>query len=94
MDPLPPWTSQKSVAGLCRPDAGKATFDAHRFKMRLKFGRILNQKPSRFLQEIPEGLFAGGRSGNTPNLTSDALEEKAKSAFDEMFRIVSGDDIS
>ena len=63
-------------------------------KMRLKFGRILNRKPSRFLREIPEGLFAGGRSGNAPDLTGDALEEKAKNAFDEMFRIVGGDDIS
>ncbi|MEE2757262.1 MAG: UvrD-helicase domain-containing protein [Myxococcota bacterium] len=62
-------------------------------KTRLKYGRILNRKPSRFLHEIPKELFDGDRSGKMPELTGDALEKRAQNAFDEMFKIVGGDEI-
>jgi DNA helicase-2/ATP-dependent DNA helicase PcrA len=57
-------------------------------KRRLKFGRTLTRKPSRFLYEIPDELFAGDRSGKVPDLTGEELQQKGLSAFDEMLKLV------
>ncbi len=51
---------------------------------RLRFGKIQRRRPSRFLEEIPDTLFAGGRTGRVPELSIEQREEKAKSAWDEM----------
>ena len=53
-------------------------------QQRLKYGKIERRRPSRFLEEIPPELFAGGRSGKLPSLTVEEKDKKAKSAFDEM----------
>ncbi len=58
---------------------------------RLKFGRISRRRPSRFLDEIPEALFAGGRSGAVPPPSEAERAEKNRSAFDEMFASLARD---
>lgn len=54
-------------------------------RKRLKFGRTQARRPSRFLHEIPEKLFEGGRKGVVAELTGDALQKKGLDAFAEMF---------
>ncbi|MCA9543119.1 MAG: UvrD-helicase domain-containing protein [Myxococcales bacterium] len=53
-------------------------------RKRLKFGRVVGRKPSRFLEEIPDELFEGGRTGTVPGPTPQEREAKAKSAFAAM----------
>lgn len=53
-------------------------------KKRLKWGRTQARRPSRFIEEIPEHLFEGGRSGTVAELTGEALDQKARSAFSAM----------
>lgn len=58
---------------------------------RMRFGRIQGRKPSRFLYEIPEALFEGGRTGQVAALTGDALQSKGMAAFAEMRRLIKGE---
>jgi superfamily I DNA/RNA helicase len=58
---------------------------------RMRFGRIEVRKPSRFLYEIPDALFEGGRTGKVQALTGDALQSKGLEAFAEMRRLIKGD---
>jgi len=60
-------------------------------KKRIRFGRTLVRKPSRFLYEIPDDLFSGDRSGKLPELKGEALQEKGMDAFAEMLRLVDRD---
>jgi len=53
-------------------------------RQRLRYGKVQRRRPSRFLDEIPPELFAGGRSGKVPTLSVEEKDQKAKSAFDEM----------
>ncbi len=53
-------------------------------KKRLKWGRTQARRPSRFIDEIPEQLFDGGRSGKVRELTGDALQQKGKASFGAM----------
>lgn len=62
-------------------------------KKRLKFGRALDRKPSRFIAEIPDALFDGGRTGKVRELTGDALQQKGRAAFSAMASLLGrGDD--
>ena len=58
---------------------------------RMRFGRIEVRKPSRFLFEIPEAIFEGGRTGKVRALTGDALQSKGLAAFAEMRRLIKGE---
>lgn len=58
---------------------------------RMRYGRIQGRKPSRFLYEIPEGFFEGGRTGQVAALTGDALQSKGMAAFAEMRRLIKGE---
>ncbi len=60
-------------------------------KKRFRFGKIVSRKPSRFLFEMPESLFQGGRSGLVPELKGEALQTKGISAFNELIDLVSSD---
>ncbi len=53
-------------------------------RQRLKYGKVERRRPSRFIEEIPPELFAGGRSGKLPALSVEEKDVKAKSAFDEI----------
>ena len=55
---------------------------------RMRFGKTQDRKQSRFLLEIPEDLFEGGRSGLTVELEGDALKKRGLSAFEEMMGLV------
>ena len=61
-------------------------------KKRIRFGKTQARKPSRFLYEIPEDLFEGDRSGQVPELTGDALQERGREAFAQMLDWVKTDD--
>lgn len=61
-------------------------------KLRLKFGRVQRREPSRFLEEIPENLFAGGRAGDGPQLSEVEKQQKVQSAFAQMFQTLGGTD--
>ena len=62
---------------------------------RLSFGKLLARKPSRFLAEIPEGLFEGGSRAGGPTLSEqgadpaqaqrDAAREYRAQGFARMF---------
>jgi superfamily I DNA/RNA helicase len=53
-------------------------------KVRLKFGRVQKRKPSRFLEEIPEGLIDGGRGGMPAPPSEEERKTHAARAFDFM----------
>ncbi|MCB9529596.1 MAG: UvrD-helicase domain-containing protein [Myxococcales bacterium] len=53
-------------------------------RKRLKFGRAVPRKPSRFIEEIPAALFDGGRTGKVRELTGDELQQKGRAAFSAM----------
>ena len=53
-------------------------------RQRLRYGKVERRRPSRFIEEIPPELFAGGRSGKLPLLSVEEKDQKAKSAFDEI----------
>jgi DNA helicase-2/ATP-dependent DNA helicase PcrA len=59
--------------------------------VRMRFGKTQVRKPSRFLLEIPEALFEGGRDGLTAELEGDELKKKGLSAFDEMRELMGND---
>ena len=56
--------------------------------VRMRFGKTQDRKPSRFLLEIPEPLFEGGRTGITAELEGEALKKRGLSAFEEMMGLV------
>ena len=57
---------------------------------RLRFGKTHQRKPSRFLFEIPEDLFQGGRTGKAAELTGQALQDKGLAAFAQMSDLIRG----
>ncbi len=59
-------------------------------KRRLKFGKVQYRRPSRFLDEIPEALFEGGRGGTPPAPSEAEREQRNKDAFAEMFATLGG----
>ncbi|MEZ4464788.1 MAG: 3'-5' exonuclease [bacterium] len=63
-------------------------------KMRLKFGRIHRKRPSRFLDEIPDALFLGGRTGKLPEKAPEERERENRSAFAAMLAVVADQDDS
>ena len=63
-------------------------------KMRLKFGRIHRKRPSRFLEEIPDELFLGGRTGKLPEKPPEERERQNLNAFAAMRAAVAGKDES
>ncbi|MBU0550919.1 UvrD-helicase domain-containing protein [Myxococcota bacterium] len=63
-----------------------------RAEKRLKFGRVEHRRPSRFLEEIPEALFEGGRGGQVEALSEADRQAHTKSAFAEAFAVLRGED--
>ena len=57
---------------------------------RLKFGRIQRRLPSRFLDEMPETLFAGGLTGRVPERPEAERKRDALGAFGQMHALLSG----
>lgn len=57
---------------------------------RLKYGRTQKRKPSRFIGEVPEKLFEGGRSGTVRELSGDELQAKGRAAFSAMADLLGG----
>ncbi len=53
-------------------------------RRRLKRGKIERRRPSRFLEEIPESLFAGGRGGDVPPPSEEEQAARARAAFAKM----------
>ena len=52
---------------------------------RLSRGRPIPRRVSRFLREIPEEYFEGGRSGQPSEAETQAKKQKRSQAFDRMF---------
>jgi DNA helicase-2/ATP-dependent DNA helicase PcrA len=59
---------------------------------RLRFGRVLRRRPSRFLMEIPGELIAGGHLGRTPQPTKKEQKLSARNAFANMLGALSDAD--
>ncbi|MEE2788676.1 MAG: UvrD-helicase domain-containing protein [Myxococcota bacterium] len=77
-----------AYVGLTR---AKRTLTLTSARRRLRFGKAQARKPSRFLYQIPESLFEGDRSGQLPELSGEALQNRGREAFAQMLEWVKGD---